>query len=52
MGVVTYFSLLEGRAPPLDKWFQTLQRKASLQFQVFRVHEEKGDMKTALLWVQ
>jgi len=46
-----YFRLLEGIAAPLDKWFQTLQWKVCLQFQVFTVHEDKGGMKTALFWV-
>jgi len=50
--VIIYFSLLEGRVALLDKWFQTLQRKVSLQLQVFRVHEDKGDMKTAVFCVQ
>jgi hypothetical protein len=50
--VITYFSLFEGRAAPLDKWFQELERKVSLKFQVFKVHEDNEDMKTALFRVQ
>jgi hypothetical protein len=42
---MTYISLLEGRDESLDKWFQTLQWEVSLQFQVFKVHEDKETRK-------